>query len=138
MHCEHRLHRLKFLLIFYHSIAHRAGVTYGTTSLALGSMFGAPSISPIGGLSTTFRTGSAHALESGAIVKNFTALHVSIGREPTFAGVFGLSFPFPSVSSQIMTLRKLLLEENPTHSDEEGKSWFTKASRVKFATDFFW
>jgi len=53
----------------------------------------------IAGLSTVFSTGAAHRLENGAVVQDIAALHVQIGHSSTG----------PSVSTQIATLRNLLL-----------------------------
>lgn len=63
------------------SIAHRAGVTYATSSLGKSSLFGGPT-SLIAGLATTFRTGAAHALEFNAVIKPFdsSATYVRVTR----------------------------------------------------------
>jgi hypothetical protein len=53
----------------------------------------------IAGLSTVFSTGAAHRLENEAVIQNVAALHVQIGH----------SGSGPSVSTQIATLRNLLL-----------------------------
>lgn len=71
----------------------------------------------IGGLSATFRTGASNAMERGAIVKDVTALHVAVGRLQDFA----------SLSTQIFTLRKLLLGGQ---MDGQYESWFEKAAKV--------
>ncbi|KAL1759392.1 hypothetical protein FB107DRAFT_205135 [Schizophyllum commune] len=71
-------------------IANRAGVTTGVVAPT--------SYGFLSGLSTAFSTGAAHKLESGAVVKPITALHVAIS--------LGSS---TSVSTQIAALRKLLL-----------------------------
>lgn len=106
------------------SVAHRAGVTYATTSLSKTTLFGGAS-SLIGGLATTFRTGSPHALAPNAVVKSVTALHIHVGRAApwrgTLAGV--------SVSTQIATLRKLLFDG--ISEDEETGYWFKKAADVR-------
>ncbi|CCM02332.1 uncharacterized protein FIBRA_04424 [Fibroporia radiculosa] len=102
-------------------IAHRAGVTYATSSLSKTTLFAGPS-SIFAGLSVTFRTGAAHALERGAIIKHITALHVVIGRAAPYS-----TTPWASVSTQIATLRNLLLNGQPT-STETGK-WFKKAAQ---------
>ncbi|THG99926.1 hypothetical protein EW026_g2506 [Hermanssonia centrifuga] len=51
-------------------LAYRAGVTVGITPPSLSSF--------VGGLSTAFSLGSLHKLESGAIVQETAALHVSL------------------------------------------------------------
>ncbi|KAL4247136.1 hypothetical protein ABKN59_001342 [Abortiporus biennis] len=89
-------------------VAHRAGVTYGTSTLG----------DSVYTLETTFRTGAVHALESGAIVKDITALHVHIVRPFGITGV--------SVGSQIAALRRLLLSAED-HNTETGH-WFHKAA----------
>jgi len=71
----------------------------------------------VGGLSVTFRLGTAGSLEKGAIVKKITALHVAVERiQPA------------SVSTQIEILRRLLLAEG----DSEASRWFVKAAKVRF------
>ncbi|KAH9948764.1 hypothetical protein B0H21DRAFT_731862 [Amylocystis lapponica] len=103
-------------------IAHRVGVTYATTSLSKVDVFTGPT-SMLAGLSVTFRTGSAHALQPNAIVKHITALHVIIGRPAPFA----VGVDATSVSSQIAALRRLLL--NGEDSSTETGYWFKKAAR---------
>lgn len=73
------------------------------------------------GLSTAFHLGAAHKLEKGAVVQEVASLHVSISH----IGV-------PSVSTQIATLRRLLLEEQ----NSESSYWFGKAARVRFFTSY--
>ena len=107
--------------------AHRAGVTYATTSLTRFDISTGPS-SMIAGLSVTFRTGSAHALASNAIVKHITALHVVIGRPAPFSGQADAT----SVSTQVAVLRKLLL--NGEDASSETGYWFRKAARVRTLT----
>uniref|UniRef100_A0A8H8CNE4 Amidohydrolase-related domain-containing protein n=1 Tax=Psilocybe cubensis TaxID=181762 RepID=A0A8H8CNE4_PSICU len=69
-------------------LAYRSGVTVGVT---------APSSSGfLDGLGTAFNTGSSHRLATGAVVQDFTALHISIDSTK------------PSVSTQIAALRRLL------------------------------
>ena len=63
----------------------------------------------------TFRLGAANSLEEGAIVKKITALHVAVER----------ILP-ASVSTQIATLRKLLIAEK----ESEAREWFMKAAKV--------
>ncbi|KAH9899532.1 composite domain of metallo-dependent hydrolase [Cubamyces lactineus] len=101
-------------------VAHRAGVTYATTSFVQSPLFLRGKF--IGGLSATFRTGAPNALERTAIIKSVTALHISIGRAPpTFN-----SPQAPSLSSQIATLRRLLLEGEDTRT--QTGEWFKKAA----------
>ncbi|TFK43732.1 carbohydrate esterase family 9 protein [Crucibulum laeve] len=102
-------------------LAYRSGVTLSTTSLAKPAFLFAASAHLISGLSTTFRTGAAHAMESGAIVQDVVALHVVVGKaHPIF------SAGAPSVSTQIATLRRLLYgwESN----DQETGVWFQRAA----------
>lgn len=73
------------------SIGYRSGVTVGVSA--------PKSRGFLSGLSTAFGLGSAHKMEMGALVQETTALHVSIGH-------MGKT---PSVSTQIATLRRLLL-----------------------------
>ncbi|KAL7282640.1 hypothetical protein ACG7TL_004113 [Trametes sanguinea] len=110
-------------------LAHRAGVTYATTSFVKSPLFLRGKL--IGGLSTTFRSGAPHALERTAIIKPVTALHVSIGRVPPSSYVPHA----PSLSMQIATLRHLLLDgEDPRTPTGE---WFKKAAEgtVPFVID---
>ncbi|KAJ6628787.1 carbohydrate esterase family 9 protein [Mycena sp. CBHHK59/15] len=98
--------------------AYRSGVTLGTTSLTKSTSDRANVIS---GVSTTFSTGSSHAMERGAIVQQFADLHVVIHRPNPFVGNSRVS-----VSSQIAGLRRLLYgwQEEET---ETGR-WFKKAA----------
>ncbi|KAI0371545.1 composite domain of metallo-dependent hydrolase [Pilatotrama ljubarskyi] len=101
-------------------IAHRAGVTYATTSFVRSPLFLRDKF--MGGLSATFRTGAPHALDRTAIIKPITALHVSIGRAPPAS----YHSETASLSTQIATLRHLLLEgEDPRTQTGE---WFKKAA----------
>lgn len=76
----------------------------------------------IAGLSVTFRTGCAHALERGAIVQDIAALHL------TFTGQ-SLGSRTTSISQQIAGIRGLLfLEQNKA---SETGYWFKKASEVR-------
>lgn len=111
------------------SIAHRAGVTYATSSLGKSSLFGGPT-SLIAGLATTFRTGAAHALEFNAVIKPITALHIYIGRSYPYRAYL----PGVSVSTQIATLRRLLL--NGANEEQETGYWFKKAADVGFLVCF--
>lgn len=71
----------------------------------------------LAGLSTAFSTVAHHKLETGAIVQEIGALHVSI--HPV--GI-------PSVSTQIAALRHLLLGE----TKGELKHWLHKVKQVRF------
>ncbi|KAJ3802991.1 carbohydrate esterase family 9 protein [Lentinula aff. detonsa] len=85
--------------------AYRAGVTTGITAPShYGFSFG---------LGTAFSTGASHKLESGAVIQEVTALHTSIGFDDT-----------PSVSTQIATLRRLLL----TPPEGPAGVWFKRVS----------
>ncbi|KAF8165543.1 hypothetical protein B0H34DRAFT_689508 [Crassisporium funariophilum] len=99
--------------------AHRSGVTFATSSLAKPIFLVGPDAHVISGLSTTFRTGSAHAMQSGAIVQETVALHIVMGKSnPGFRAV--------SVSTQIAGLRRLLYGWES--SDRETGAWFRKAA----------
>ncbi|TFY54437.1 hypothetical protein EVJ58_g8865 [Rhodofomes roseus] len=102
-------------------LTHRSGVTYAASSLAKSSTF-ARSPYTLAGLSVTFRTGSAHALESGAILKDITALHVVVSRTAPFSAESRVS-----VSTQIAALRRLLLDGEPDHT--EIGYWFQKVAQ---------
>ncbi|EMD40502.1 hypothetical protein CERSUDRAFT_121244 [Gelatoporia subvermispora B] len=104
-------------------IAYRAGVTYATTAVSQSRLTGPQPVSPIAGLSATFRTGSAHALAPNAVVKPITALHVIVSKPPPFSWM-GAS-PV-SVSTQIAALRRLLLD-GENERTETGQ-WFKKAA----------
>lgn len=73
-------------------LAYRAGVVSGITA-PKGRRFYA-------GLSTAFSTGALNKLEDGAVLQEVNALHVAVHH-------FGVQ---PSVSTQIGTLRRLLLD----------------------------
>ncbi|GBE80175.1 predicted protein [Sparassis crispa] len=104
-------------------LANRAGVSYATSSLiAHESTISTASASINVGLSTTFRTGATHGLERGAVIKHVTALHVVISRSAPTSRIAGVS-----VSSQIATLRRLLL--NAERSDTETGHWFKQAAK---------
>ncbi|KAI0329537.1 composite domain of metallo-dependent hydrolase [Cubamyces sp. BRFM 1775] len=101
-------------------IAHRAGITYATTSFVQSPLFLRGKF--MGGLSATFRTGAPNVLERTALIKSVTALHISIGRAPPTS----YSSQAPSLSSQIATLRRLLLEGEDTRT--QTGEWFKKAA----------
>lgn len=89
-------------------IAYRSGVTTGVT---------APDSSGfLAGLSTAFNTGASHKLIDGAVLQDDVALHVAISLSSSV-----------SVSTQIATLRKLLL------GDVKGDlgTQFTKVVEVR-------
>ncbi|EJF62302.1 composite domain of metallo-dependent hydrolase [Dichomitus squalens LYAD-421 SS1] len=100
-------------------VAHHAGVTYATTSFLRPASYARGSF--MGGLSATFRTGASNALDRAALIKPATALHVAVGRSLPLA-----PSPGPSVSTEIATLRRLLLNGEGEHT-ETGK-WFKKAA----------
>ena len=75
----------------------------------------------MGGLSASFRTGASNFFDRGALIKTATALHVAIGRSLPMSSTLGAS-----VSTEIATLRRLLLNGEGEHT-ETGK-WFKKAA----------
>ncbi|KAG5639408.1 hypothetical protein H0H81_002940 [Sphagnurus paluster] len=84
-------------------LAYRVGVTSGITAPTHKNFYS--------GLGVSFSLGAAHKLEAGAVIQEVTAVHVSVRH-----------FSKPSVSTQIATLRRLLL------GPQEGASgyWFQK------------
>ncbi|KAI0378797.1 hypothetical protein F5Y04DRAFT_261058 [Hypomontagnella monticulosa] len=68
------------------------------------------------GLSTAFRPGAAHGLSPGAVIKRDVSLFLSIGHEAK-------NVAFPSISSQISELRRLLKSPSPPH-----ESWTLAAN----------
>ncbi|KAH0587756.1 hypothetical protein H2248_006514 [Termitomyces sp. 'cryptogamus'] len=100
--------------------AYRSGITLATSSLSKAYYLDGTPGHIISGLSTTFRTGSLHALERGAIVQDMTALHVHIGRAHPLIGK-GVS-----VSTQIAALRRLLFGWET--KDKETGYWFKQAA----------
>ena len=100
--------------------AYRAGVTYATSSLFKSTLFGGP-VNLLGGLAVTFRTGAAHALDLGAIIRPVSALHLTIARATPYRPLA----PPVSVSTQIAVLRRLLLEG--ISEETETGYWFKKA-----------
>ncbi|KAF9012657.1 carbohydrate esterase family 9 protein [Cyathus striatus] len=102
-------------------LAYRSGVTLATSSLARPVLLTVPGGHLIAGLSATFRTGSAHAMESGAIIQDIAALHVAVSHShPMFEG------NSVSVSTQIAALRRLLHGWESTN--KETGLWFRRAS----------
>ncbi|KAH8881834.1 hypothetical protein GQ53DRAFT_799037 [Thozetella sp. PMI_491] len=81
--------------------AHRAGITRLVTPPRSSGM--------LHGVSTTFRPGAASRLETGAIAKDDTAIHFTIGHEAK-------SEKFPTISSQFEKLRYLLKGEHKSSS----------------------
>ncbi|KAF8640067.1 hypothetical protein AX17_001308 [Amanita inopinata Kibby_2008] len=102
-------------------LAYRSGVTLATSSLSKPVYMSGHGSHIISGLSTTFRTGSAHAMERGAIIQDIAALHIVLGRpNPLTSG------SKVSVSTQIAALRRLLYGWEGT--DKETGDWFRKAA----------
>ncbi|KAF8622060.1 hypothetical protein AX15_007211 [Amanita polypyramis BW_CC] len=102
-------------------LAYRSGVTYATSSLIKRSYIGNRGPHIISGLSTTFRTKSAHAMERGAIIQDVAALHVVVGRPNPL-----LQSSRISVSTQMAALRRLLYGWEG--QDKETGDWFRKAA----------
>lgn len=86
------------------SLAYRAGVTIGITAPSHTGFYS--------GLSTAFSLGAMHQLDQGAVIQDITTLDLSISH---FGGV-------PSISTQIATLRRLLLD--PTKG--ASAQWFQR------------
>ncbi|KAI1385486.1 uncharacterized protein F4822DRAFT_345518 [Hypoxylon trugodes] len=82
------------------AITHRRGLTTLVTAPVSNGF--------LHGISTAFRPGAAHGLAPGAVVKRDVSLFLSIGHESKNA-------LFPSISSQIYELRKILENPNPPH-----------------------
>ncbi|KAF5321841.1 hypothetical protein D9619_001862 [Psilocybe cf. subviscida] len=89
-------------------LAYRNGVTTGITSPLTAPM---QSLGFLSGLGTAFSLSAAHKLEKGAVVQAVTAVHISLSRRSA-----------TSVSTQIATLRRLLLGEGKGELVE----WFKK------------
>ncbi|TFY76655.1 hypothetical protein EWM64_g7357 [Hericium alpestre] len=102
-------------------LAYQAGVTVATSFL---QAHFADRVIP--GLSTTFRTGSKHALAPGAIIQPVSALHYSIHR-PSALNLLGQQSA-TSVSTQIAVLRRLLLGKEDVEGRTETGKWFGKAA----------
>src|SRR5260221_6949969 len=66
MHCMWIDYSTRTLLTYKVSMAYRAGVAIATSSLAKPFYLGGSETHIISGLSTTFRTGAAHAMQRGA------------------------------------------------------------------------
>lgn len=84
-------------------VAYRGGVT-AATSFSAGPQGARTRI--ILGLSTTFRTGSAHSMQYGAVIQDVTALHIAI------APILGVG-----VSDQVAALRHLLFGWENTETE---------------------
>ena len=104
-------------------LAYRSGVTLATSSLARPIWLGGPASHLLSGLSATFRTGSSHAMEAGAIIQDVVALHVVVGKSHP------LTPSTMSVSTQIATLRRLLHGWEST--DQDTGYWFRRAAEVR-------
>ncbi|KAA1466778.1 hypothetical protein DENSPDRAFT_766715 [Dentipellis sp. KUC8613] len=102
-------------------LAHQAGVTVATSFSH--AQF-ADRVIP--GLSTTFRTGSAHALSPGAIIQPVSALHYSVHRPPAINFVGAQSTA--SLSTRIAVLRRLLLGKEDVEGHTETGLWFGRAA----------
>lgn len=118
MHCRLKVSHFTGCLSnqFYHRIAYRAGVTSAVVSPKSSGF--------LSGLGVAFSVGAAHGLESGAIQKPITALHVAITHASSV-----------SISTQIAALRRLLLDKAPgelgerakavVNVSEENSNWFS-------------
>ncbi|KAF8590883.1 composite domain of metallo-dependent hydrolase [Ramaria rubella] len=91
-------------------LAYRSGVTAAISAPAHAGVFA--------GLGTLFSVGSANKMQKGAIVQDVTGLHVSIGHNPSGS---------PSISTQIATLRRLLLG----NGEGEQRKMFKAAAHGK-------
>lgn len=112
MHCKFDISHCKDIsLNRYHRIAYRSGVTSAVVS-PLSSGF-------LSGLGVAFSVGASHALESGAIQKPITALHVAITHASSV-----------SVSTQIAALRRLLLGKAPGELGERAKAVVNVSKRT--------
>ncbi len=105
MHCRLQVSHFTDSLadLFYHRIAYRAGVTSAVVSPKSSGF--------LSGLGVAFSVGAAHGLESGAIQKPITALHVAITHASSV-----------SVSTQIAALRRLLFDKAPGELGERAKA----------------
>ncbi|KAJ7164020.1 carbohydrate esterase family 9 protein [Mycena crocata] len=87
-------------------LAYRAGVTSAIVAPTMRGVFG--------GLGVAFSLGAAHKLERGAVLQEVTAVHMRVMQ----------SLSGPSVSTQIVLLRRLLL--SPPNGS--SKMWFQKVT----------
>ena len=124
MHCKCAAHCTPACPDNINRTAYRSGVTLATSSLTKSPYIDDLRTPVISGLSVTFRTGAAHALERGAIIQDVAALHVNIARVHPFNGR-GIS-----VSTQIAGLRRLLSGWEST--EKETGRWFRKAAEARF------
>ncbi|KAJ7273060.1 hypothetical protein C8J57DRAFT_1316535 [Mycena rebaudengoi] len=85
-------------------LAYRAGVGSGITAPSGQGVLSQPGLGFLQGLSVFFSLGSPHKLETGAVLQEIVALHVKISLNLA-----------SSVSTQIATLRRLLLD---THTSK--------------------
>ncbi|KAK0206400.1 carbohydrate esterase family 9 protein [Desarmillaria ectypa] len=97
-------------------VAYRSGVT-AATSVSAGTQGVYTRV--VLGLSTTFRTGSAHSMQYGAVIQDVTALHIAIA--PPTAGKDRVG-----VSDQVAALRRLLFGWESTET--ETGLWFKRAA----------
>lgn len=95
-------------LLICPSLAYRAGVTSAITAPSHGRFFA--------GLGTFFSLGATHKLEQGASIQEVTGVHVSVRH-------FGKT---PSISTQILALRRMLLGPSRGASGH----WFKEVTEV--------
>lgn len=98
-----------------HRLAYRAGVTTAISAPMHGGFFG--------GLGTSFSLGAENRLQVGAVIREMTALHVSVRH-------FGAR---PSISTQIAALRQMLLSSVSIQGDAQASeqvSAFTDVAKV--------
>lgn len=88
-------------------LAYRSGVTSAISAPVAYGFYS--------GLGTAFSTGAEHKLKAGAVLKEVTGVHVAVRH-----------FGVPSVSTQIATLRRLLLHPD----DGDAGAWFKKVVDV--------
>ena len=84
------------------------------------------------GTSAVFRTGAAHALQRGAIIKPLAALHIDLHH--SFEN--GPSRGAPSVSNQISAIRRLLANASPEGS--QTSQLFNMVVQVNGSADSGW
>ncbi|KAK7001003.1 carbohydrate esterase family 9 protein [Favolaschia claudopus] len=94
---------------------------FGVTSATVRETSSGDARNIISGLSTTISTGASHAMERGAIIQKYTALHVAIQRPDPISKTRQVS-----VSNQIAGLRRLLLGWETQETDT--KRWSKKAA----------
>lgn len=91
-------------------LAYRSGVTAAITAPSAYLFYS--------GIGTYFSTGAENKLQTGAILKEVTGLHLAVRH-----------FGVPSVSTQIAALRRLLLRPD----DGASGQWFKKVVQVRWA-----